>query len=246
MNTMPRASLRFSPYAWAKLQHALKTINTEVGMFGITDKEDPLCVLDVSILPQEVSSASIEFSEEGLASFYEDCIDEGLLPEQYSRIWIHTHPSGVYSPSSVDEKTFEDIFGNCDWAVMYIVTKDNREYCALQYNRVPKHRVELGKAIVDFSIPFPASNIFNWEKEIKDNVKKKVFENKFKTKTSGSKDYPFHISTKEKTMKAKAFKGQVEKFYSLTKEEEELYGVGFWEEDFEEYKDDLPDYWKDV
>lgn len=176
--TIPKAFLKFSPYAWAKMQYMLRAGDTEVGMMGITTLEDPLKIYDVVVLPQESTGASFEFTKEGIANFYEDCIDCGLKPIQYSRVWIHTHPSGVHGPSSTDEKNFSEIFGNCDWAVMYILAKDNVDYCALQFNNMPAHRVELTGSRVDFLIPFPASNVLEWEKEYKENVKKKVFEYK--------------------------------------------------------------------
>jgi proteasome lid subunit RPN8/RPN11 len=194
--------------------------------------------LNVVLLPQEVSSASVEFSEEGIANFYEDCIDEGLTPDQYSRIWIHTHPSGIYTPSGVDEKTFEEIFGKCDWAVMYILTKDNHEYCALQYNKTPKHRVELKESKVDYSIPFPASNLEEWEKEYKENVKKKVYVKKEPvinklSETSGfKKEYPFQSSSKKSSWKKNYYDPIPDPSYQVDSAYEE-----FWDEE---------DFWEDI
>lgn len=173
--SIPKASLKFSAYAWAKLQYVLRATKNEVGMFGISLKEDPLSIIDLAILKQKVTSASVEFDQEGIANFYDDCIDKGMNINQYSRVWIHTHPSGIYSPSSTDEKTFLDTFGNCDWAVMYILTKDNKDYCALQYNKFPANRVELIGQRVDFSIPFPKSNADEWKKELETFVEEKVF-----------------------------------------------------------------------
>jgi len=172
---IPQASLKFSAYAWAKLQYVLNLGNTEVGMFGLTDSEDPLTVLDLVMPPQEVTESSVEFSGDGVADYYEDCIELGLQPNQYARIWIHTHPMGVYKPSALDEKTFKEVFGKCDWAIMYILTKDQRDYCALQYNKIPSHRVELTGNRVDFSIPFCESRQEEWAEEYKKNVKEKVF-----------------------------------------------------------------------
>jgi proteasome lid subunit RPN8/RPN11 len=149
--------------------------NVEVSGFGITSKDDPLCVYDICIVEQQSSVASVELDPISIADLYDDCIDAGLHPEQFGRVWIHTHPSGIHKPSATDEQTFKEAFGKCDWAVMYILAKDNISYCALQYNKAPAHRVELSNSHVDFSIPFFASDVDKWKEEYDKNVKVKVF-----------------------------------------------------------------------
>lgn len=234
--SIPKASLNFSAYAWAKLQFFLNATNSEVGMMGISSLENPLTIIDLAILPQEVTTASIEFSEEGIANFYDDCIDLKMNPIQYSRVWIHTHPTGIYSPSSVDEKTFSDIFGKCDWAVMYILTKDNRDYCALQFNRFPQHRVELTGTRVDFSIPFQNSNKELWEKELKDNVKKKeIIVKKFNKKENKQNGYGYYGS------RINPLDKWTEHYFNKENDEKNLMNDflkdDFFEEDF--YEDDF-------
>lgn len=225
--SIPKSSLKFSAYAWAKLQFFLKEINTEVGMMGISSEKDPLTIVDLAVLPQQVTTASVEFSEDGIANFYEDCTDLNMSPVQYSRVWIHTHPTGIYNPSGVDEKTFKDIFGNCDWAVMYILSKDNKDYCALQYNKFPQHRVELTGTRVDFSIPFQGSEEELWKKELQENVKKKEIIVKKETKPFekfghfGSKINPLDKWTERRYKKPSYYNTQ-----------DDFFEDGFFEEDF--------------
>jgi hypothetical protein len=171
---VPKSSVRFSPYAWAKLQALRDFGETEVSGFGITDPEDPLCVHDIVLVKQTATQVGVVLDDASVADFFDDCIDEGLHPENFGRVWIHTHPSGIHHPSLTDEQTFAKCLGNCDWAVMFILSKDDVTYCGLQYNKRPAHRVELKNTYVDFSIPFYGSDIVSWKKEYDSNVTKQV------------------------------------------------------------------------
>ena len=56
---LPRnASLRFTPYAWAKVQFFCHRDDTEIGGFGITDG-DPLLVEDFVAVKQDVTPVSV-------------------------------------------------------------------------------------------------------------------------------------------------------------------------------------------
>jgi hypothetical protein len=171
---IPQAQLRFTPYAWAKLECIRDLGDTEVGGFGIASDDDPMCIVDIALIKQQCTGSTVEFDDIGVADYFDDCIDAELHPEQFGRVWIHTHPYGCHKPSMTDEKTFEKCFGGCDWAVMYILSKDGTDYCALQYNKIPSHRVELRRAVIDFSIPFQQSEYAMWKEEYDEMVTKKV------------------------------------------------------------------------
>ena len=67
--------------------------------------------------PQDVTVASIAFDDLAVADFFETQVDAGRKPEQFGRIWLHTHPGNSAQPSGTDEETFYRVFGHCQWAV---------------------------------------------------------------------------------------------------------------------------------
>jgi len=68
-----------------------------------------------------------------------------------------------------DEETFARCFGNCDWAVMFILAKEGECYARLQLRR---------DASVTFLIPveiddrceFPGTDREEWDREYQQNV----------------------------------------------------------------------------
>ena len=153
----PATTLRFTPTAWAKLLFLRDAGNTEVGGFGISQADDLLLVTDVILVEQYCSIASVEFDDTAVAEFFDDQVDLGLHPEQFGRLWIHTHPGESAQPSWTDEATFERVFGQTDWAVMFILAYGGQTYCRLQYNRAPAAAFELDVE-VDYQAAFDASD----------------------------------------------------------------------------------------
>ena len=162
-------TLRFTPLAWMKLRTMRDVTNNEVGGFGITDADDLLLVKDFVIIEQTVSSASVEFDDETVSNFFEDQVVAGRKPEQFARIWLHTHPKWIHTPSSTDEETFARVFGRCDWAIMFILAKDEKTYARLRFNVGPGGHVEIPVAI-DYNVDFPASDLEGWREDYADKV----------------------------------------------------------------------------
>ena len=69
------------------------------------------------VIAQEPHPAASN-DDEAVSVFFEDQVDLGRKPEQFFRLWCHTHPGDSPDPSSIDEETFARVFGRCDWAVM--------------------------------------------------------------------------------------------------------------------------------
>jgi hypothetical protein len=122
----------FSPRAWLKLQYLCHRGETEIGAFGISAETDPLYVEQVVTVRQRCSAATVAFDDEAVADFFDDQVDQGLPPWRFGRIWLHTHPGDSPMPSSTDEVTFARVFGNCDWAVMFILARGGNTYCRAQ------------------------------------------------------------------------------------------------------------------
>jgi proteasome lid subunit RPN8/RPN11 len=162
--------LRFSPTAWAKLLFLRDSGDTEIGGFGVAHNDDLLFVEDVGLVEQTCTWAHVEFDDQSVADFFDDQVDAGRRPEQFGRIWVHTHPGDSPQPSQTDEATFERVFGRSDWAVMFILARGGQCYARLRYNVGPGVDVEL-QVDVDYSRPFGASDIDLWQAEYLTNVR---------------------------------------------------------------------------
>ncbi|QDV20685.1 hypothetical protein Pan153_53620 [Gimesia panareensis] len=155
--------MKFSPYAWAKLIYLRDRGPTEVGGFGISDPGQPRFVKDIVLVSQSCTEVTVAFDDAAVADFFDDQIDVGRPPEQFARIWIHTHPGRSAEPSGVDHETFARVFGNCDWAVMFILARNGATYAELKRSGNP-HSEPLSVGI-DFRDEFTGSNQATWEEE---------------------------------------------------------------------------------
>ena len=106
-----RLALRFSPTAWAKLLHFRDKSDNEVGGFGIAEPDDLLFVKEFITVKQEVSVVSVKFDDEAVADLFEDQVDLGRKPEEFARIWLHSHPGDSPEPSAIDEDSAPDVSG---------------------------------------------------------------------------------------------------------------------------------------
>jgi hypothetical protein len=161
--------LRLTPYAWAKLLRLRDLGETEVGGFGISAKDDLLLVEDVQLVGQACTAMSVQFHDTSVADYFDRQVDQGLAPERFARLWIHTHPGDCPLPSSTDEATFARCFGLSDWSVMFILARDGSTYARLRFRSGPGGQIELPVEI-DFEHPFPASAWEAWDAEYKQAV----------------------------------------------------------------------------
>ena len=161
---------RFTPTAWAKLLYFRDFGNTEVGGFGVTAKDNLLLVEDFVTVRQKVSMASVSFDDDAVADFFESQVDAGRKPEQFARCWLHSHPGDSPQPSTVDEETFERVFGRCEWAVMFVIGRGGKTYARLRFNVGPG-----GEAVipveVDYGRKFGPSDHEAWEAEYRSNIR---------------------------------------------------------------------------
>lgn len=165
----PGPSLRFTPQAWAKLLFLRDAGRTEVGGFGISAADDLLLIEDVQLIGQRTTEVSVAFDDERVADFFDQQVDRGLPPEQFFRLWLHTHPGHSAEPSCVDEETFERVFGRCDWAVMAILAKGGEAYARLRFAAGPGGEIEI-PVRVDYSTSFAGTDHAAWEREYKQCV----------------------------------------------------------------------------
>ena len=169
-STPVQPTLRFSPTAWAKLLYFRDQGETEISGFGITEPDDLLYVTDFITIKQDATVASISLDDDAVADFFETQVDVGRKPEEFFRIWLHTHPGDSPNPSSTDNETFARVFGRCDWALMFILAQDGKTYSRLRFNVGPGGQM-LIPVYVDYSQPFGPSDKEQWEAEYKANIK---------------------------------------------------------------------------
>jgi hypothetical protein len=143
----PVACLVFAPLAWLKLMMFLHAGDTEVGGFAVSSADDPLYVDDLVLVRQMTTPVSVEFDDAAVADCFDRCVDAGLPPRRFGRIWCHTHPGECPRPSGTDERTFARAFGRCDWSVMFIVGRTGRTYARLAFAAGPGGSVELEVAV---------------------------------------------------------------------------------------------------
>ena len=167
-------SLRFSPTAWAKLLFLRDYGESEVGGFGISASDDLLYVEDVQLVKQVCSWAHVAFDDESVADHFDVQVEEGRQPEQFSRLWIHTHPGDCPEPSGVDEECFDRVFGRSDWAVMFILARGGRSFARLRFNVGPGGHIEIPVS-VDYSQHFAASDHDAWQQQYLANVEVQQF-----------------------------------------------------------------------
>ena len=95
---LPRPTLKFTPTAWGKLVYLRDRGPTEIGGFGISDPEEPLLITDVVLVPQQCTSVTVKFDDAGVADYFDAQVDLGRRPEQFARLWLHTHPAESVRP----------------------------------------------------------------------------------------------------------------------------------------------------
>ena len=129
--------MTFAPLAWLKLQYFCHAGDTEVGGYAVTSQDNPFFVDDFQTVAQESTCLSVRFLDTAVAEFFDRCVDRGLAPQRFARIWCHTHPGASVTPSGTDEETFGRCFGGCDWAVMFILGRTGNTYARLSFGAGP-------------------------------------------------------------------------------------------------------------
>ena len=183
-NTPVNPVLRFTPYAWSKVLFMQAKTDCEISGFGISAHTNPLLVIDFYLIDQVGSSIGTEFGDTGLADYYENMIDLGYQPCEFSRIWIHTHPGMPTTPSATDETTMEEVFSDCSWSIMCIVSEDDVS-CRLTVGVQPQIHVSI-KCNVDFLSDYKAPDYESWKDEFDTNF---VEEPLVVVSTSKAKDF---------------------------------------------------------
>jgi proteasome lid subunit RPN8/RPN11 len=172
-------ALVFDPLAWLKLQMLLHLGQTEIAGFGISSELDLLGIERFETVRQKASATYVEMDDAAVADHFDRCVDAGLSPQCFARIWIHTHPGASAMPSMIDEQTFERVFGDCDWAVMCILARGGASYARLRFSAGPSGellipvRVDWAawpQVLVEHGVSLPGL-FAAWQEEYRRNIK---------------------------------------------------------------------------
>lgn len=128
-----------------------------------------LLVEDIQLVRQVCTWASVAFHDDSVADFFDRQVDQGRRPEQFGRVWVHTHPGDCPRPSGTDEATFDRVFGRSEWALMFIIACGGASYARLRFNVGPRAEIEI-PVEVDYSRSFAGSHHQAWENEYLANV----------------------------------------------------------------------------
>jgi proteasome lid subunit RPN8/RPN11 len=167
--------LRFTPYAWARLLILRDAGDTEIGAFGLTRPNDPLLIEDIILPDQHCTSATTEFDDTTIAKFFEDMVEKGHQPTDFGRVWIHTHPGNSPNPSNKDEETFNQVFGRCDHAIMFILAKDDSCYARLQLRKPFPITTDKLKVVIDYLAPISQETLTLWRQDYAQHITSRPF-----------------------------------------------------------------------
>ena len=131
--------------------------------------DDLLRIEEIVLVRQSCSATTVAFLDDSVADYFDAQVDRGLRPEQFGRIWLHTHPGDSPLPSDTDEETFARVFGGAQWAVMFILAETGASYTRLRFNVGPGGSLEI-PIEVDYQLPFAGSHEAVWEQEYLANV----------------------------------------------------------------------------
>ncbi|REJ88274.1 MAG: hypothetical protein DWQ35_20045 [Planctomycetota bacterium] len=162
-----------------------------MGAFGISAGDDLLYLEDVQLVQQTCSWAHVAFDDQSVADFFDRQVDEGRRPEQFARIWLHTHPGDSPRPSLTDEETFDRVFGRSTWAIMCILACEGQSYARLRFNDGPRAELEI-PVTVDYTRPFDSCDHEAWEHEYLANVQTQQPARITSTVTEPIVGSPFH------------------------------------------------------
>jgi len=179
--------LRFTPEAYLHWQFLCHNGPTEASAFGITDKDDSLLVRSLWVPKQECTVAFTSIDDDSMIDFYEWADDNG----QVGRVWLHTHPSMSATPSGTDEETFKEKFGECNIAVMGILSRTNDSSARVKYKVGGGNSFEIPIKVLWSEFPDQILNLAEKMKVWKDEYAAKVTEKQIPVTTTikGKKDY---------------------------------------------------------
>src|SRR4051812_23815805 len=116
------------------------------------------------LLRQRCTSVTMAVDNQSVADYFDELVDLGRTPEQFARIWIHTHASGRLTSSECHgEATVDRCFAEAKWAVMLVVAHGGQTFARLRVKAGPGPGGELILPVkIDFHESFLGSDRLAW------------------------------------------------------------------------------------
>jgi len=147
-------------------------------------------VTDFILVKQKVTVVSVMLDDIAVADYFEDQVVLDRKPEQFARIWLHSHPGSSPNPSGTDEQTFSRGFGACDWSVMFILAQDGSTYARLHFKAGPGGDFKI-PVHIDYHCDFQGTDIEQWTHQYKTLVTEETLSLLAKEPPAKEKTAPF-------------------------------------------------------
>ncbi len=173
-------TINISESAYRDMWHLVDEVSTEVGWLGVVRQDSLLSffIEEIFLIEQDVSAATTELDETGLAKLYERLLaqgDKGLEKVNSLRFWGHSHVNMDTGPSGQDE-TQMGLFkkNECPWFIRGIFNKKGKaSFDVFYFDLGLTYRDCEWKLVGDTKVTDPR-RLF-WQGEIKEKVKLKTY-----------------------------------------------------------------------
>lgn len=171
-------NINLTKKAYDKIMYIVGKCDKEVSGFGTTtynDKTKDFTVHDIFLLDQEVGSAHTDIDAASLNRLAYQCTKNKVKGEL--NYWWHSHVNMSVFWSGQDKQTIEDL-GKNGYIVASVFNKKAEIRSAVCAKSVTPFgeslffRDEVSTNILDY---YPANLVTQWDKEIKEKVKEKVY-----------------------------------------------------------------------
>lgn len=126
--------LRIPEKVWKKLRAYVEACPMEVGGLGTVEMIDgQLCVTEIFLLEQEVSSATTVLDPAGVAKFFSDWIKDGK-DTALLRFWWHSHATMAVGWSSLDLATI-NLLSTENFLVSYVGNHKGDQLARLTFQK---------------------------------------------------------------------------------------------------------------
>jgi hypothetical protein len=183
-------TIHISESAYRDMWHLVDEVTTEVGWLGVVRQDSLLSffIEEIFLIEQDVSAATTELDETGLAKLYERLLaqDKGIDKVNALRFWGHSHVNMDTGPSAQDE-TQMGLFkkNECPWFIRGIFNKKGKaSFDVFYFDLGLTYRDCEWKLVADTKVTDPR-RLF-WQGEIKEKVKLKTYQ----TYVHGEGGYP--------------------------------------------------------
>lgn len=175
-----KATVFFTPEAWAKMVMLIKEFDKEVAWHGVAhrcsedESTNEYVVSDILVYPQTVSGASVEMDTEEYANW----IMENAEDDRFNNIHMqgHSHVNMAPNPSSVDLNHQEEILNMLGDEDFYIFMIWNKSFVSNNKVYDLKKNVLFENADVSVKIIGGTEDLDSFLKAAKDMVKTKTYQ----------------------------------------------------------------------